>query len=1168
MNNNSGTPIFDIASFAYKKNYAIEASAGTGKTYSITQIVKRLLLDFHVGLDKILIVTYTEKAAGELKNRIREILTTPDKDLGGKIIAEILPSNVNCDVDNASIGTIHSFCKNTIKEFALSSNQPINLDLTSQTILSDFAKNYIRTGDILIDISKALAFDMLIDEEKLVDAFVEVTNKNYLNYEYKEDPQIISYNRTYQDDEFDGITFQLYLSDDPISLLQQKDPESYNAYVTLRDSSNENGPKLATLFKDFHAFITDERGIQALKDGDNNYNAIEKKAVKRLFELKKPFIKGGFKLEQYLVDKYNADFYKAFQLYKENNRLQSFNDMIRVVREEILKKDSLLLECLRKKFEYGIIDEFQDTNQIQFDIFKNIFMCDGHNIIVVGDPKQSIYAYQGADVQVYQNAVDVISANGEKCRLAKNYRSSPGVVEFGNKLFTYYPFDTQFEPSLYCKLSNGEKERRAKYKGNLISGLWLNEELLSPEKYAKFAVQQILNCVSTDESGNTNLQLSYIEDDQIKYRNVDFSDFVVLARTRSEMPHIQKALKNAGIPYLRYKDTSLFLDVECQDWIALLEAINVDDFTGFNNRGYFRKALFTRFFNYPLEQINNEIYESDEAPEIALFTKWRVLASKHLWLDLFDEIIIDTKLDSTLKGYDNLQSLAVFKQIATYCVNYLSNNNDLDDLIKHLKSLSKYGDEEPTDESAALVGKATEFKCVRMMTMHASKGLQFPVVISVGGWKGPMPSSPAYTCHCKCDDGTLKHIITLEKLKEVNAEELSEFYRLFYVAYTRPEYLLIAPRYDKKVTSIGKINSQMEIFKEACANEKINVDGQSVPLYEVKPLESTSFKDLKEKTEKILSKNKPQDQTAERIAQEQALKDLVKDKDDKHGYKHSYSSLAHPEKETDEETIDDILEVNKDGEVGEQEHLFDQSGVQVDAFYDDSLNPNEIPPGYPKGAEMGNAIHEVFERLNFIDFETNLDDVILERFDANGFNLRNHAEWMEYTKNIVKTVLNSKLPKVKGGKKLDEDLRLNKLENKDKKPEIEFNFNYPNEMIKNYLNGFIDLLFKQGDVYSILDWKSDTLSSTFLSYSKPESLKGQVDERYSIQRVLYSYCLIKWLKQYYKESEEELFNNHFGGIYYVFVRGCNENTSNGIYVHTWNSWSDLEKEFNEIIKAR
>ena len=105
--------------------------------------------------------------------------------------------------------------------------------------------------------------------------------------------------------------------------------------------------------------------------------------------------------------------------------------------------------------------------------------------------------------------------------------------------------------------------------------------------------------------------------------------------------------------------------------------------------------------------------------------------------------------------------------------------------------------------------------------------------------------------------------------------------------------------------------------------------------------------------------------------------------------------------------------------------------------------------------------------------------------------------------------------------------------------------------------------------YSVLDWKSDSLNdSDLISYSDSKSLKKHTDNHYSIQRVLYSYCLIKWLNKMYNEASlEETFNKHFGGVYYVYIRGCNKDTGNGIYAQTWASFADLKKAYQEIIKA-
>lgn len=115
--------------------------------------------------------------------------------------------------------------------------------------------------------------------------------------------------------------------------------------------------------------------------------------------------------------------------------------------------------------------------------------------------------------------------------------------------------------------------------------------------------------------------------------------------------------------------------------------------------------------------------------------------------------------------------------------------------------------------------------------------------------------------------------------------------------------------------------------------------------------------------------------------------------------------------------------------------------------------------------------------------------------------------------------------------------------------------------------GFIDLMFvRKGDdgedYYSILDWKSDVMDDA--DYSDKDALSQKIEEEYSIQRVLYSYLLIKWLKQFYGEDEPQIFEKHFGGIYYALARGTNAGTCNGIYCQTWKSYSDLEKSYRNV----
>ena len=209
---------FDIKEFEPYKNYVIDASAGTGKTYNIIEIVKKLVLENICKLNEILIVTFTDKAAGELKDRIRKGL--------GELYTE-----------DSSIYTIHSFCDNVIKEFGVSSNLPLNMTLVSDENLYNFINEYIRNDDITTDILTAFKLKEF-DCKYLAKGLVNGINKYYLNKDNEEDETIISMEKIKSEDvDFDRLYITTkYLKDAYISYLNYK---KENNYKTFHDQAAE-----------------------------------------------------------------------------------------------------------------------------------------------------------------------------------------------------------------------------------------------------------------------------------------------------------------------------------------------------------------------------------------------------------------------------------------------------------------------------------------------------------------------------------------------------------------------------------------------------------------------------------------------------------------------------------------------------------------------------------------------------------------------------------------------------------------------------------------------------------------------------------------------------------------------------------------------------------------
>lgn len=1121
----------------------IKASAGTGKTYNIQKIVRQLLERKDVPqLEKILIVTFTEKAAGELRDRIRKELTGFD-----------------VDVDNAPIYTIHSFCQQTLEEFAFTANKPASLELIDEEEISDFIDRAIRDG---------LENDENFRTE-LIPLFENAENKD-------------SFIESLKDDLKQAVA--KYYPDEKIVELDANSDSIYLKYEGKKEQKDYT-------FEDCDFLLE--------KEESGNYDEV-KKDITRVFT-GKDAANHKKNIEKYKKARFYGNIlkslYQAWQLEKSQNKQQSFNDMIRNVREAVCEKNSALKKELQKKYDVAIIDEFQDTNQQQWDIFREVFKNENHSLIVVGDPKQSIYAFQGADVNVYENAIGTFE-NGYK--LSHNYRSTDQMIEACNRLFEQDFFkgsDITFFRSEPPE-APGDKTLNATFDGKEIKPFWIcnsekkeknedgsvkkSEVPISAEDFANLAVEKIVDCCTYDKNGKTRLQV--YEKKEKNFRNVSFKDFAVLAKTSSEMEEIENAMKDSGIPFLRYKDKNLFRGIECKHWISLINAIASPDFTG-HNRAFLSEALFTRFFDIPIENVTDEKYDSPTCDERKAIIEWQMLAEDRKWAKLLESIFEKTQIEKRLSGLDNLQTLSKFRQIGEYIVEYLyKNDSSLDGVSRHLSRL--VARTEGADDEGSLVARGTDFDCVQLMTIHASKGLEFPVVIAAGGFKQRNNQiSQVYLYHEEKKDDEGKPVGKYAKLsfsengkEKMKNEEEIEWQRLFYVAYTRASSLMILPNYEKSISGDKRIDNvftktittSLSAFMQNEANKK---------LYENFIFSEENNRKLSKEVQEILKhkKEKESDGTTE-DSQKEVFTEL-KDAKNRLLKKNSYSSLGHKKIVLNEYVSD---KYKPEQEEDDDENLEETS----------ELSDSDYLKGYPRGSKLGLALHSIFEKIDFetalpiasassgkriSDYEELCTDsdvkaLIEDSFSEQGLKIdeEDSKNWRKNTAQIVWNTLSARFKELTGEKE-GEAFSLREILLKDRSSEVEFNF-MPEEFssapeIRNYFNGFIDLLFVRNvdgkEVYSLLDWKSDTLPD----YSESETAKHSV-EKYSIQMVLYSYCLVKWLKTFPKYSSmdyNEIYKNHFGGIYYVYLRGTKAGTNNGIFAQKWENWKMLNTIFNDKI---
>ena len=1207
--------LFDIKEFHFGDNLYIDASAGTGKTYTIQQLVAKLVRgeNRHAGipLSKILIVTYTDKATGELRDRIRQ-----------KMEDCLAEENLECyrealqNIHTAPIFTIHSFCQKVLHDFAYEAGSSFNLDVVSDDGIKNLIQRLVRDKwsyeKDFVNLLYATDFKM----DLFVSNFVNAANRILQNRDVK------CFSPDYSS--LEGIFEWVPGARDAWNVLLENKDEVYEEVLKTKT----NKLKLSDFIDAIKAydgtgklfpgtkFKSKWRGVWGSDELNN--------AVDLLFEIKDMDLqKDSIKLFQQFIFNHVDEVVAQWQKEKRDSKSQSFSDMINAVHDSIMNENGALVRKLRETYRYAIIDEFQDTNQLQWDIFKTIFLnvpqnegFPENNIVVVGDPKQSIFSFQGADVDVYCRAIaEIGDKNGR--RLSTNNRSSDDIIEACNELF-----QGDFFENGEFKNSETPPEERKKLSpalnGEATPPFWISY-LADEYEFADFAVRKIVECCAPNANDSSKTSLQVYDKEKKGLRNVRFSDFAILSRTRSEMEAMEAAMAQVGIPYTRYKDSNLFYGKECAHWISLLKALDAPDFSSWN-RKFLNEALVTDFFRVPLDSVENESFVYPTGRIMNLFVTWRQLVSKRRWAELQECIYQETEIDKYLSTPATLQQLAKVKQIGSYIFDYLYNNHvSLEEVIKHLQGLAG-ASENVDDADGNLVAKGSDFDAVNLMTIHSSKGLAFPIAIITGGLRGDSNRKEREPYAFSADGRKFIGFDASVSRATSKQEDHAEWRRLIYVAYTRAEALMIVPQY--KIWYKEEKSKEDEIQTDENVKWTLKdsnpfaflasaVERMTHTKYARMPKENfyatADHAALKKMVTQILQNAKKESLDTSLLPDFKSLQSRV---DDACIYQYSYSSLASKKRVLESRTESRYLEnadISVDGNRTNREEVYESEANAFDIaltpisrelksiMIDDAsavvqpcenYDRNAIVANianYPRGANLGDALHKVFENL---DFETignladenaacenaSLRNLITDMYQGNSIHIQEHPEWNKLTASFVWNTMNAEFPEVHGGVATGKKFSLKDLPAKSRRAEMGFHLDSHDSKESSWVNclckGFIDLMFvRKGengeDYYSILDWKSDVMDDA--EYSDKSALSRKIEEDYSVQRVLYSYLLIKWLKQFYcGMTESQIYDNHFGGIYYALVRGTKARTCNGIYCQTWKSFADLENSYRNV----
>ena len=678
----------------------IEASAGTGKTFTLEHLVVELVLK-GTTLDQILIVTYTEKAADELKARVRaklrEFLAAPlDSESpspwhldGAK---RQLLSKALASFDRAAIHTIHGFCQQVLKDSAFEGQRLFDLEMTSAAEV--FHRAFL----------------------------AEVRGRFALE------------------------PFQSLLKE---SLKEFKTIEKLEAF--LLDVAVQRNPVL-------------DPGEEPSLEG----------------RITKGFL---------------PDLAARVQELKRSEGLFDFDDMILGVRDAVCHPvaGEALRTRLRERFRIALIDEFQDTDAAQWEIFRTLFLHHGR-LVLVGDPKQAIYGFRGGDLPTYRRAVAEVEAVSGQGRLylTENYRSTAEALTAFNRLFEGDFFEHQQDAAIYAHpVTCGKRDLRfVDDQGRSLAPLRLVSVQAGSSKDAVMRGLAAALALAIRDLLASGTRLESNKGTEILTAN----DVMVLASTRREERLMGEALKALGVPYRFYKQEGLFKTAEATHLRHLLEAV-IRPW----DRAMRAQALLTPFFGLSMAEVEQAADLDASHPLQTRLLAWHRLAQQGRIAELLGRILDESGV---------VRRLLVLERSERALTNY----HHLLELLEaeatqghaHLPDLSARlgrwisGADTPSGEGPDQQRLEGDGPAVQILTMHKSKGLEAPVVALFGGLSDIRADVRIHRIY---REG--QRTLALGKFSRqpeavqrlIQEEHAAEGERVMYVALTRAKAQVILPHF-------------------------------------------------------------------------------------------------------------------------------------------------------------------------------------------------------------------------------------------------------------------------------------------------------------------------------------------------------------------------------------
>ena len=1183
---------FDLLNSPLDAASLIEASAGTGKTYCIAGLFLRLVVEKNLPVDKILVVTYTEAATAELRDRIRSRLReAADAFLTGRSRDQFLNSLVEKTADGqtalsrtreairafdeAAIYTIHGFCRRVLHENAFESGGLFDTELISdqtdvtRQIVLDFWRGHIYNASTLF-------VNYLITSKITPDGLFTFFGNRVSNPDLKVIPVLDAPDSSLAErlftEAFDDISRMWPSAKEEVGeILLNCEGLKLNSYpkakihvwIEAMDGFVATGCKDVSLSEGFKKFSSSELAVGTKKGHAapaHPFFTLCETMLERYDALKRVFDKRILSLKTGLFHYLQAELGKR----KSRQNIQFFDDLLNNLYTALMRdKGKALSQNIRGRFKAGLIDEFQDTDPLQYAIFREIFGQESI-LFLIGDPKQAIYGFRGADIFAYMEAAKNVQA---RYTLQENWRSEPGLIDAVNALFegADSPFvfdDIRFEPAKapddkhdYEMLITGGKTESALHLWFVDAGKVTCSDKALSKSIARDMIAGAVAARISRLIGQGEKSLAFIGK-----RPLQKNDIAVLVRLNSEARIIHQALLELDIPAVMYTTESVFTTHEALQMERLLTGVMKP-----NDERLLKAGLATDIIGLKGEEL--EMLTDDEKSWerwLIRFMGYHRQWKEHGFMRMFKALVSEEDVIARLCARPDGERRATNLLHVSELLHQASVENGLGmaGLIKWLSEKRTAGVETREEHQLRL---ESDENAVKIVTIHKSKGLQYPIVFvpfSFGGSRNRDSKAPLMFHDSSVDmsltlDLGSDHMETNRVLAE--KEQLAESLRLLYVALTRaknrcyfvwgrineadtsgPAYLFHLRNISGNVADIVKATSEKfntltdsDVYKDletlcARAGAAISLTGMpsengyryraSAPAADA--LECRSFKGKVDRSFRISS-----------------FSSLISNRQDR------------------AEAADHDMTVKAEG-------ANDQEGSE-------EITPKREPSGifsFPKGARAGRFMHDVFEHLDFTD-QSHQKDLVEQKLSEYGFD----AIWQDDILKMIHNVLSAPLG--------DEgcDFTLSEITNRDRLSELAFHFpiqtitpakikgifetqglpisltDFPREIgrlnfapVKGFMKGFIDLVFQCRGKFYLVDWKSNLLGDKAQNYNPDALSLAMKEDQYVLQYHIYTVALNQYLKTRLPGYSYE---KHFGGVYYIFLRGVDPGAGRdfGIY---------------------